>query len=130
MGRVSETNCPCCSGEIYDACCGPILAGDKPAATATRLMRSRYTAFAVGDRDHLVRSWHPQMRPKKLTLDPDEEWFRLEVLAASKGSMFDTEGTVEFRAHYRLDGERDTVHENSRFVRHEGRWVYWGPSAS
>src|SRR5690606_23454448 len=41
--------CPCTSGDLFDACCGPILAGERRAPTAERLMRSRFTAFARGD---------------------------------------------------------------------------------
>ncbi len=116
--------CPCRNGEPYDQCCGPILSGDKPAATAAALMRSRYTAFAVGDREYLLRSWHPRTRPKRLELDPNQQWLFLEVIATTGGGLLDTEGTVEFRAHYRQDGQRDSLHEVSRFVRDGGRWVY------
>ena len=34
-------------------------------------MRSRYTAYVVGDVDHLVRSRHPRTRPAELALDGD-----------------------------------------------------------
>ena len=27
------------------------------------LMRSRFSAFVVGDEDHIFRSWHPRTRP-------------------------------------------------------------------
>ena len=33
-------------------------------------------------------------------------------------------GEVEFRAHFRRDGEPDVLHERSRFVREGGRWFY------
>ena len=29
-------------------------------------MRSRYTAFVVGDREHLLRTWDPATRPDEL----------------------------------------------------------------
>ena len=50
------TPCPCGSGTAYGACCGPLHDG-APAATAEALMRSRYTAFAVGDADTNFLSW-------------------------------------------------------------------------
>ena len=34
-------------------------------------MRSRFTAFALGDADYLLRTWHPDTRPESLELDPD-----------------------------------------------------------
>ncbi|NEE41553.1 preprotein translocase, partial [Streptomyces sp. SID7982] len=29
-----------------------------------------------------------------------------------------------FRAHYTDDGRPDSLHEKSRFARHDGAWVY------
>ncbi|WP_194827141.1 YchJ family protein [Nocardia sp. XZ_19_231] len=122
MGEVKP--CPCRRGEPFDACCGPILAGDKPAPTAETLMRSRYTAYAVGDVDYLLRSWHPSTRPADLELDADQRWLFLEIVGTQRGGPFDDNGTVEFIAHYKLDGSRDAMHELSTFVRVDGAWVY------
>lgn len=87
-------------------------------------MRSRFSAYAVGDTGYLLRSWHSSTRPRHLTLDPQQRWTRLDILDADRGGLFDTTGTVEFRAHYRETGRSGTLHERSRFVREEGRWVY------
>jgi SEC-C motif domain protein len=120
--------CPCGSGATTEACCGPIVAGDRPAPTAERLMRSRFTAFVVGDDGHLLRSWHPSTRPVRIRSAPDRRWTRLEVVAAEGGGLLDRDGVVEFRAHHRT-GDRDGVlHERSRFVRDDGRWTYLGPA--
>ncbi len=105
-------------------CCGPLLVGERGAATAEALMRSRYTAFAVGDTDYLRRSWHSRTRPARLELDPAQRWLLLEVVRTERGGPFDDIGTVEFIAHYRADGERGSLHEVSRFVREDGAWVY------
>ncbi|GLZ36016.1 hypothetical protein Lesp02_82030 [Lentzea sp. NBRC 105346] len=83
-------------------------------------MRSRYSAFAVGDETYLLRTWHPDKRPRDVGLDPAQRWTRLEILATSGGGLLQNEGTVEFRAHA-TDG---VVHERSRFVRVDGQWVY------
>ena len=53
---------------MFGECCGPLLDG-APAPSAERLMRSRYTAFAVGDAGYLVRTWHPRTRPSDVDLD-------------------------------------------------------------
>nr|WP_308198739.1 YchJ family metal-binding protein [Hoyosella sp. YIM 151337] len=115
--------CPCRHGEPYANCCSPIIHG-APAPTALQLMRSRYTAFAVGATDHLLSSWHPSTRPSRLELDPQQTWRRLDIVRTIKGGPFDTDGVVEFRAHYRHLGHRDSLHEVSRFVREQGRWFY------
>ena len=45
------------------------------------------------------------------------------MLGATGGGLFDTAGTVAFRAHHR-DG---VVAEDSAFRREGGRWFYVGP---
>jgi len=87
-------------------------------------MRSRFSAYAVGDAAYLLRTWHPSTRPDRLTLDPQQRWTRLEILATDRGSLFDTVGRVEFRAHYRESGQAGAMHEHSSFVRENGEWVY------
>ena len=116
--------CPCGTGLPVAECCGPLLDGLRTAATAEQLMRSRYTAFALGDAGYLLATWHPRTRPAALEIDPDVRWTGLDVLARSGGSPLETEGTVEFRAHHVLDGRAGAQHERSRFVRERGRWRY------
>jgi SEC-C motif-containing protein len=121
--------CPCGAGPEYDACCGPLLAGTlldgtQSAPTAERLMRSRFTAFARGDRDYLLRTWHPSTRPTRLELDDDQVWTRLEVLGSTGGGMLHTEGTVDFVAHYRTGRTAGKMEQHSRFTRVDGLWFY------
>lgn len=118
------TVCPCAHGEPFEHCCGPILRGDKPAASALALMRSRYSAFATGDTDYLLASWHPSTRPEQLRIDPGYTWVGLDILGSTGGGIFDSEGTVEFRAHYVHNGRPDELHQNSSFVRLDGRWFF------
>ena len=82
-------------------------------------MRSRYSAFAIGDAAYLLATWHPSTRPTDFELD-DTRWYRLDILSTSKGGPLDREGTVEFEAFYRGGSQR----ENSAFVREQGRWLY------
>jgi SEC-C motif-containing protein len=87
-------------------------------------MRSRYSAFAVGDAAYLLTTWHPTTRPEALELDDDVHWTGLDVLATAGGSLLAAEGTVEFRAHYVRAGRAGAQHESSRFVREHGDWRY------
>ncbi|MFK3980647.1 YchJ family protein [Micromonospora sp. NPDC050397] len=122
--------CPCGSALPYGECCGRLHGRETTAVTAEQLMRSRFSAFAVGDAAYLLRSWHSSTRPARLALDPAQRWTRLEVLASEQGGLFDTTGAVEFRAHYRESGRFDTLHERSQFVRENGEWVYLGEVGS
>ncbi|QAY69620.1 YchJ family protein [Xylanimonas protaetiae] len=120
------TRCPCLSGLPLAECCGPVIAGDRPAPTAEALMRSRFTAFATGDVAWLRTSWHPTTRPADLDLDDDVDWRRLDILGTRAGGPFDDAGEVEFVASWRSRStrERGRLHERSRFVREDGRWLY------
>ena len=83
-------------------------------------MRSRYSAFAVGDPGYLLATWHSTTRPRELDLDAGTRWLGLDVLATTGGGMLAAEGTVQFVARY-AGGEQ---HEVSRFVREDGAWRY------
>jgi SEC-C motif-containing protein len=121
---VRRGSCPCGTGLALDECCGRLHDGSATAATAEQLMRSRYSAFALGDSGYLLETWHPTTRPRTLALDPRVRWTGLDVLATTGGGLLGADGTVEFRAHYLVDGAPGAQHELSRFVRHGGRWRY------
>jgi len=116
--------CPCGSEQSYADCCGSYHLDGVSAPTAEKLMRSRYSAFAAGDGDYLLRTWHPDTRPAELELDTRMRWTGLEILATERGSMFDSEGTVKFRAHYSAPEGTGVQEENSSFVRVQGHWLY------
>lgn len=122
-----DARCPCGSGDVYGGCCLPLHRGRK-APTAEALMRSRFSAFALGDEQHLLRTWHPETRPASVDLDPELRWYRLDVHGATGGGPFEDWGTVDFTAHYRpvpgADGPRGSQRENSRFRRVDGQWLY------
>ena len=112
--------CPCGSGVAYAACCEPLHEGLRAAETAVELMRSRYSAYAVGDAGYLARTWHPRTRPKEIDVTAGPRWRGLTVLATADGREDDRIGEVEFEARH----AGGVLHERSRFVRRAGRWVY------
>ena len=94
------------------------------ATTAERLMRSRYSAFVVRDPVYLLRTWSAANRPPDVHFDDDLRWTGLDILGRTGGSAFHTAGTVEFCAHFTIDGQGGEQRENSGFVRVEGVWFY------
>ena len=128
IGGLAGGPCPCGGvpeGASLAACCGPYLAGEAWPPTPGAVMRSRYTAYAVGDSDHLFRTWHPATRPADVDPDAGLVWTGLEIVSESGDG---TEGVVEFAAHW-TSGEggvrqRGAVRERSTFTRRAGRWVY------
>ncbi|HEX2531546.1 MAG TPA: YchJ family metal-binding protein [Burkholderiaceae bacterium] len=115
--------CPC-GGAHYAQCCGRFHQGE-PVGTAEQLMRSRYSAYALGLMDYVYRTWHPSTRPAPGELDTDGavKWLGLDVKRVHAQST--DEATVEFVARYRENGGRARrLHEISRFVRENGQWFY------
>ena len=122
--------CPCNPAVAYADCCGPLHAGTARAGTAEALMRSRYSAYALGDAAYLRATWHPGTRPATLELDDDASirWLGLtvkhHVSTATEPDDRPT-ATVEFIARCRSGGAPAVrLHEVSRFVREDGCWYY------
>ena len=123
-----DARCPCGSGDVLGACCGPVLRGQRRAPTAEALMRSRYTAFAVRDLEHLLRSWHHSTAPAReelaASLAEEVRWLRLEIHGTEAGGPFEDAGVVDFSAISKGPGGRSVQRERSRFVREDGAWLY------
>jgi SEC-C motif domain protein len=116
--------CPCGSGDSYVNCCRPLHHGERLAKTALALMRSRFSAFALGDAGYLLATWHPRTRPRRLNLDSDITWRRLQIVDTVAGTQDDAAGVVDFRAQYERDGKRRIMRECSRFARDKDQWRY------
>lgn len=117
MGTMSDPRpCPCGSPS-YAACCGPLHSGAELPATPEALMRSRYSAYALGDTRYVFRTWHPRTRPEDVSPDAGTVWTGLQVLDAH-------DDVVEFVATYDSPAGPGRMHERSRFARRAGRWLY------
>ncbi|MDO9224699.1 MAG: YchJ family metal-binding protein [Pseudomonadota bacterium] len=125
-----DTPCPCGSGRPLAACCGPYLAGAALPPDAEALMRSRYSAYVLGDEAYLLTTWHPDTRPPSLDLDqgPATKWLGLAVKRHEDDG--DGRATVEFVARYKIGGRAHRLHETSRFLREGGRWLYLGGNSA
>jgi SEC-C motif domain protein len=124
LPRADGEPCWCDSGRTVGRCCGPVLCRAATAVTAEALMRSRYSAYVIGDADYLLATWHPDTRPGTLDLEDQRRWLGLTVKAVERGSEADVDGLVEFVARFKVDGRGHRLHERSRFVREQGLWFY------
>ncbi|MFT7288661.1 MAG: SEC-C motif-containing protein [Halieaceae bacterium] len=125
--KDSETplnTCLCGHGESLQQCCSRFISEGALPETAEQLMRSRYTAFALGDEAYLLDTWHPDTRPSRVRLDPRQRWLGLSIRATEAGGLDAVAGTVEFVARYKIDGKGHRLHEISRFEKIAGRWYY------
>jgi SEC-C motif-containing protein len=124
---VNPESCPCGRSdakgrELFLAdCCAPLHQG-QAAPDAERLMRSRYSAFVLGLTDYLLLTWHPSTRPESIELESGAQWLGLEIKDHRLTGADSAE--VTFVARFRVAGRAVRQHENSRFVREGGRWLY------
>ena len=82
-------------------------------------MRSRYTAFSLHQFDYLQ-----QTSIEKMTVNEPVDWVKLSIIKSNKGGLKDLVGTVEFKAFYLDQHSLFVLHEESHFVKKEGRWFY------
>jgi SEC-C motif-containing protein len=118
--------CPCHSGEKYKNCCFPYHRGIL-ASNAQKLMRSRYSAYALGLADYIMATTHPD--------NPDyteqKESWRESILNFSQTSRF-----IRLKISDFIDGEDEAfvtfeaildhgiLKEKSRFLKVDGKWLY------
>ncbi len=120
--------CPCGSGQLFDACCGPYIGGEA-APTAEALMRSRYVAHTLGNHAYLLETLAPESRDEEEAEDnppADMKWQGLEIRATEQGREGDAAGEVEFVAKYKLGDQSGIHHERSAFRFEDGRWYCVG----
>lgn len=122
-------HCPCCSEKSFSDCCQPIIDGEA-ADNAEALMRSRYTAYATHQIDHLMSSVHPKRR-KQYCREETKQWAEKSTWSGLDVVSHDVivpnkEASVEFKAHYQIDGIEKIHHEKSLFKMVDGRWYFYG----
>lgn len=129
MAKISpNAPCPCGRSAKYKKCCG-LWHGGRPAPTPEALMRSRYSAYALGLVDYVMATTHPDgpHHGRYGQRDEIEQFCRttsfdgLEVLESSTDG---DDGMVAFRATLSQAGRDASFGERSRFHRLDGRWLY------
>lgn len=123
MSLELDKRCPCGTGLTYGECCYRFHSGAQTAPTAEALMRSRFSAFAVGEKDYLLATWDPDIRPATLELDLGIKFYRLDILETTAGGPFDDFGRVKFQAFYK-GLARGVQEEDSSFRKVDGKWFY------
>ena len=125
--KTSLFACPCGASAtlLRAACCGRYHAGPLHllAPTAEALMRSRYSAYVLDLTHYLRATWHSSTRPAVIEANPPGlTWLGLEL---RRHIVQDADhASVEFVARSKLGGRAQRLHETSRFVREDGRWLY------
>lgn len=129
---VASAPCPCghvagpgksAKSLAFGDCCGRWLDGGALPPDAEALMRSRYSAFVLERAPYLLQSWVAIHRPASIEFDAGVKWLGLEVRSHQRTS--ETTAEVEFVARQKTThGPAVRLHERSRFVLEDGRWLY------
>ena len=118
--------CPCGSGQKYKKCCRRFHKGAL-APDALTLMKSRYSAYAVGYARYIIETTH-ETCPE---YDKDQKKWKEEILAFSRHTRFEKLEIVAYDAgekeafvHFKAHLSSGVLEEKSRFVKENGRWYY------
>lgn len=131
MGGTMTQNelCPCCSEKPFQSCCAPILAGKAKAKTAEDLLRARYTAFAKGEIDFIMKTHHSKTsgevkREEIEDWSKNSKWLGLKVVQTEAGQATDDKATIVFCAQYEAEGKKKDHWEKSLFEKENGDWKF------
>lgn len=117
------TLCPCHSQKPYTLCCQPYHEG-KAAETALLLMRSRYSAFALGLVDYILATAFPKVHPSREDLATFSSETQFKGLIISEFIENPPLAFVTFKAILFQKGHDISFTEKSEFEKVEGRWYY------
>ena len=120
--------CPCNSEKEFSSCCGRYIGSKEHAPSAEAVMRSRYTAYVIGDMDHLIKTI-PLLQRKgfdkraALSWSKNAEWLGLEVIGVKEFEQ-GRKARVEFKAKYKIEGNEQLHHEIALFEKTQNRWFF------
>lgn len=122
MNGTSTDKCYCKSGLAFSQCCEPFLRVDSVPSSALALMRSRYSAYCVGDVSYLQATTHDHTwSDEELKFIQDwadnSFWQHLEIISSSHD-------TVEFKAYYIFENKQHLHHEKSTFMKINDMYKY------
>ena len=122
--RFCVDNCPCKSGLPYPLCCAPYHEGALPK-TAEALMRSRYSAYALGKVSYIIETTHPNLPVSSVedieAFCQQTQFENLEILDKEENAPF---ARVTFRATLSQRGQDVSFTEKSTFEKVQGKWLY------
>ena len=109
----SELMCYCGDIKTFENCCEMLISGRSKVNTALELMRSRYSAYVLGDMDYIQKTMRaPIQKNSKIPL-----FIKLEIMDVSIHQ-------VEFKAYFLQKGKLGILHERSHFIFDQGEWLY------
>lgn len=121
--------CPCDSLNNYQDCCNKFHKEIAYPITAEELMRSRYSAFVLADGEYLLKTHSKQTKnqvnkSELVKWAKSVKWLGLRIINKEQGQKGDEIGFVEFEALFKEKIFKRSIHEKSKFIKQDGKWVY------
>ncbi len=124
-------NCPCNPKQRYELCCQPFHQGKSFPDTAEQLMRSRYSAFVLGEIDYIIETTIPAqqqfLNKQEITeWSRQTQWHKLQINNHTP-NIGKRHASVDFEAFFITDDGMQSHREHSTFVTIENRWYFIDP---
>jgi SEC-C motif-containing protein len=127
MAKFSPNSpCPCGSKSKYKKCCAIFHKGSSPKS-AVELMKSRYSAYAIGNSSYIIKTTHPKnsefstdLLAWKKSIDAfckSTEFLSLRILEFSEN---ENSAIVKFEANL----SSGVLREKSNFLKVNNQWLY------
>lgn len=132
MARRRKTGlCPCGARKPYLRCCAPFVSGDELPDSPAQLMRSRYTAYALGEVEYVMETtdpdgsaWEEDAQRWRASIEEFTRACEFRGVRVLEEQVEDDRGTVTFRAKLQRGREDNSFEETSEFICRDGRWLY------
>lgn len=125
-----NNQCPCGSKQKYKKCCKIFHEGSNPR-TALDLMKSRYTAYVLGDSKYIMNTTHKS----NIDYSDDKISWSKAIKDFSDNSEFNSlnvinfeekgnEAFVTFKVSIFQSNEDISFVEKSKFLKEDNKWLY------
>jgi len=120
----SDIACYCGSRLLFKQCCQPYITYKKQVQTPEQLMRSRFSAYAVGNSQYIFDTYAKSSQASQSVKEINDwsiacTWIALQIDSINNNETTVTNSSeqfVEFSAFYITDDTLYELRENSRFV--------------
>lgn len=111
-------SCPCHSGQAFNSCCEPYLTNHQHAVIAEALMRSRFSAYTLGEFQYIYDTYGEEEQ-KNLSVEllkegsDEQQWMNLVIHEAKEDA---SPKQVTFSAFYLMADDLYELKERSYFA--------------
>lgn len=124
MATSTTQTCYCGSNKDFSSCCQPYIYNKVSTKTAEQLMRSRFSAYAVGNAQYIYDTYAKSSQIAQSIKEIDDWsksclWVALNIYPSTNNDNSSNEQFVEFSAFYISDNSLCELREKSRFILEE-----------